>query len=140
MTPDDWMDLAAKTDRQALDAARAGDTSRAATLGLQAERYRQAAQEAAKLSPVRRRGKPETGMVNAARVRHSEAMADDPLVAAANAAHFTLRSLAEAVGCSHALLSKARKGERSIDARVAAEIERLIGFKATREHWPKLRQ
>jgi len=82
-------------------------------------------------------------MLPAARVRVSAGTAGDnpdPLIKAANEHHYTLRSLAEAVGCSHALLSQARAGQRSIGADVAKKIEELIGFKATKRNWPKLRQ
>jgi DNA-binding transcriptional regulator YdaS (Cro superfamily) len=136
VTPDQWLQLADDTDRKAVQAALAGDATKAATLGLQAEQYRQAAEAAGKLSPDRRRAKPKDGMVNAEKVRHSAAYAADPLVLAANKAHLTLRSLAEKVGVSHTLISKARKGERALAESVAKEIERLTGFAATAEHWP----
>lgn len=80
------------------------------------------------------------GMVNAERVRHSKGQGDtDPLVEAANAHHYTLRSLAENLGVSHALLSQARKGTRSIEKSLAEKIEKLTGFPATRGNWPKLK-
>jgi hypothetical protein len=79
-------------------------------------------------------------MVNAERVRHSKGQGDvDPLVAAANAHHYTLRSLAENLGVSHALLSQARKGTRSIEKSLAEKVEKLTGFPATRGNWPKLK-
>lgn len=78
-------------------------------------------------------------MVTAERVRHSKGTSTDPLVEAANAAHFTMRSLAEKLGVSHALLSQARRGTRSIDKATAEAVEKLTGFPATKGNWPKLR-
>lgn len=82
-------------------------------------------------------------MLPVARVRTSEARGgDEPdaLLKALNEAGFTLRSLAEKLKVSHALLSQARKGTSSIGMDLAKQIEQLTGFKATRRNWPKLRQ
>lgn len=80
------------------------------------------------------------GMVTAERVRHSRGTKKrDALVVAANAKNYTLRSLAEAVDVSHALLSQARTGKRSIEADIAKKVENLTGFKATRANWPRLK-
>jgi hypothetical protein len=80
-------------------------------------------------------------MVTAERVRHSKGTAsEDPLRAAANDAGYTIRSLAEKLSISHALLSKARKGERSIEKALAAEIQKLTGFPATKKNWPLLKE
>jgi len=77
-------------------------------------------------------------MVHAARLRISKGRkAPDPLVKAANAAGFTLRSLAEEVGCSHALLYQARKGDTAIRKSWAERIETLTGFAASKAHWPR---
>jgi hypothetical protein len=82
-------------------------------------------------------GKPDE-MVHAARLRISKGRkAPDPLVRAANAAGFTLRSLAEEVGCSHALLYQARKGDTAIRRSWAERIETLTGFAASKAHWPR---
>jgi len=79
-------------------------------------------------------------MVNAARVRISGGKGEgDPFVSALNASNFTMRSLAERLGVSHALLSQARTGKISISAELASRIEELTGFKASRKNWPKLR-
>lgn len=80
-------------------------------------------------------------MVTAERVRHSKgSLSGDPLKMAANTAGFTIRSLAEKINVSHALLSKARKGERSIEKALATEIQRLTGFPATKKNWPLLKE
>jgi len=79
-------------------------------------------------------------MVNAERVRHSRgSTGEDPFKVAANEAHYTIRSLAEKLGVSHASLSLARKGERSIERSLAEKIEKLTGFQATKGNWPKLK-
>jgi hypothetical protein len=81
-------------------------------------------------------------MLQARRVQASRAAHEgdhDPLVLAANTAHHTLRTLAEAVGCSHVALSRARHGTLSIPMDRARQIEALTGFKATRDNWPRLR-
>jgi len=79
-------------------------------------------------------------MVTAERVRHSKgSTGEDPFRAAVNASHFTIRSLAEKLGVSHALLSQARKGARSIDKALVDEIQKLTGFPATKHNWPKLK-
>lgn len=81
-------------------------------------------------------------MVDVQRVRVSggkNAKRKDPLVLAANAKGLTLRSLAEVLKVSHALLSQARKGTSSIDKALADRIAELTGFAATKAHWPKIR-
>lgn len=82
-------------------------------------------------------------MLQARRVRVSQGGRDgqehDVLVLAANEAHHTLRSLAEAVGCTAAALTQARHGDTSISLERARQIEALTGFKATRDNWPRLR-
>ena len=79
--------------------------------------------------------------MNPARVRISAGADENPdeLVAKANAAGYTLRSLAEAVKCSHALLSQARRGERTIARSITEAVEKLTGFKATKANWPRVR-
>lgn len=68
----------------------------------------------------------------------SRGRARDPLVRAANAAGFTLRSLAAAVGVSVSLLSMARRQRdgRSIRRAVAERIAELTGFAASPANWP----
>jgi hypothetical protein len=82
-------------------------------------------------------------MLQAARVRVSRGgragQEHDPLVLAANAAHHTLRTLAEAVGCAQPSLTQARQGSISIGLERAQQIEAICGFKATRDNWPRLR-
>lgn len=91
----------------------------------------------------RDRGGNAGSMVGVQRVRVSSgknaAAGKDPLVVAANAHGFTLRSLAETLKVSHALLSQARKGTSSIDRALAERIQELTGFAATKAHWPKIR-
>lgn len=80
-------------------------------------------------------------MVTSERLRHSRGSASvDPLKAAANDRGYTIRSLAEKINVSHALLSKARKGERSIERALAEEIQKLTGFAATKKNWPGLKE
>jgi transcriptional regulator with XRE-family HTH domain len=82
-------------------------------------------------------------MLQARRVRVSQGGRDgqehDALVLAANAAHHTLRSLAEAVGCTAAALTQARHGDTSISLERAKQIESISGFKATHGNWPRIR-
>ena len=74
-------------------------------------------------------------MLQARRVRVSQGGRDrqehDALVLAANAAHHTLRSLAEAVGCT--ALTQARHGDTSISLERAEQIASICGFKATHD-------
>jgi plasmid maintenance system antidote protein VapI len=74
-----------------------------------------------------------------ARVSRSAGASGDALARAANDRGHTVRSLAEAIGCSAPLLSQARSGVRSISMGLAKKIEAAVGFKATRANWPKLR-
>ncbi len=93
----------------------------------------------AQLKPSNRRGNTNE-MVTSARVRISGGKGEgDPFVEAMNASHFTMRSLAEKLGVSHALFSQARTGKLSISLLLAKRIEELTGFKANRKNWPKLR-
>ena len=63
----------------------------------------------------------------------------NPLAIAADKAGHTVRSLAETIGCSAALLSQARAGVRAISLDLANKIETLTGFEASKANWPKLR-
>jgi DNA-binding XRE family transcriptional regulator len=58
---------------------------------------------------------------------------------ACRARGYTMRSLAQTLGVSHASLSLALKGERSIGRHLAERIEALTGYQATRENWPVLK-
>jgi len=60
----------------------------------------------------------------------------NPLTKAANANDMTLTALAKRCGVSVGLLSKAAKGQRSIPAAIAAQIEDLTGYKAIPANWP----
>lgn len=60
----------------------------------------------------------------------------DPFLVAIRAKGYTLRSLAEKVGCPASLLSMQRKGVRPIPGERAAKIEKLTGWPATTKHWP----
>lgn len=60
----------------------------------------------------------------------------DPFLQAIRAKGYTLRSLADAVGCPVSLLSMQRKGERPIPGDRAAKIEKLTGWPATAKTWP----
>jgi len=86
-----------------------------------------------------RRGNQEA-MVTAERLRHSEGTGKerDPLVKAANAAGYTLRSLGEALKVTHSFLSQARRG-KPIRRDLAEQIEKLTGFKASKRNWPGLK-
>lgn len=113
-------------------------------LHLQAAAYRTAANEqqgVAALLPQTNQSGTLPGMHQTERLRHAAGSSDpgDPFLAAIRDAGYTLRSLAEAVGKSHAHLSRARRGEDSIARALAEEIERLTGLKASRRNWPKLR-
>jgi CHAD domain-containing protein len=66
------------------------------------------------------------------------------LRAAAKAARYTLRSLAEAVGTNQPHLTRAVQGLQTMPLAMAREIEKKLrgagqpGFPATRESWPGL--
>jgi hypothetical protein len=145
-TPEEWRRRAAEYDRKAKQATEAGDADEALAMDRAAYTARQVAEKleaeakAGRL-PMRDQRGSKKGMVNAARVRISAGADENPdaLVAKANAAGYTLRSLAEAVKCSHVLLSQARQGKRSIRRQIVDDVERLTGFKATRANWPRIR-
>lgn len=63
---------------------------------------------------------------------------DDLLIVATQKAGHSLRSLAEKVGVSVALLSMARDGQRPLRFEVAKAVEDITGFAATRKNWPLL--
>ena len=144
MTPAQLRRKAADLDRDGEALIKAGKPKEAAQFLLEAEYYEAAAAEMERrgIGALPLRGRVQRGstkgMVNAARVRMSMAAdaVPDELVAKANAAGYTLRSLAEAVKCSHAVLSQARRGKRSLRRAIVEDIERLIGFKAIRANWP----
>jgi hypothetical protein len=100
--------------------------------------------ERAKQLPRANQSGTDRGMHAAARLRISKGAStkDKPtntLVAAAHAAGYTLRSLAEKLGVSHSLLSLAHAGKESIGADLAKQVELLTGFAASKKNWPKLR-
>lgn len=100
-----------------------------------------AGQEALRPLPHASHSGKDDRMVPAARVRHSQGKgkqgkAVDPLVTAANKGGYTLRSLAEHIGCSHAHLYQARRGTVGMRTAWAREIERLTGFEASKANWP----
>jgi hypothetical protein len=132
VTREQWLELADRTDAQAIEAARAGDTHRAATLSVEAERMRLAAKETGRLSEGSNRGNKSGNVGQTAPID----LTPDPLVAAAAAEGLSLRDLADEAGCTHALLSAARRGRRSIKRKIVDRIEKRVGFAATPENWP----
>jgi transcriptional regulator with XRE-family HTH domain len=81
-------------------------------------------------------------MQRQARLSHSRAKrkgCDNPLAIAADKAGYTVRSLAERLGCSAPLLSQARTGKSSIKMSLAQKIEALTGYAATKANWPDLK-
>lgn len=137
MTPSELRRRADDLDRQGEAKLATGAKDEAAALFTAAESHREVADEMDRLRRRDQRGNPK-GMVNAARVRMSAGADKNPdeLVAKANAAGYTLRSLAETVKLSHSVMSMARRGRRSIRRAVAEDIERLTGFKAIKANWP----
>ena len=139
MNPAELRRLAAEYDARAKAAIEAGDDKEALVMFRAASSARRVADQLERESLPRRdqRGNKKQ-VLSAARVRIS-AGADaspDELVVKANDAGYTLRSLAEAVKCSHVLLSQARRGKRSIRRSIVDDIEKLTGFKATKANWP----
>jgi hypothetical protein len=98
------------------------------------------------LHSVSTRAKVSTDMVDAHRVAISSGRAKaigagDPFLAAIQAAGYSLRSLAEAIGISQASLSAHRKARahrdsRPIPAARAAAIAKLTDWPADARHWP----
>lgn len=75
----------------------------------------------------------------AARVRIARGRkSTDDLVIACARSGITLRLLSDRLGCTHALLSQARRGKISIRRNLAKQIEALVDFKASKENWPKI--
>jgi hypothetical protein len=138
VNPAELRRLAAELDEKAKTALRAGKAAEAELFVQAAWKARDMADKREQQLLARDQHGTTTEMVNPARVRISAGADEDPdeLVAKANAAGYTLRSLAEAVKCSHVLLSQARRGKRSIRRAIVDDVERLTGFKATRANWP----
>jgi transcriptional regulator with XRE-family HTH domain len=138
VTPADLRKKAADLEARGDALLKAGKPDQAAKCYVDAEMYGAAAAEMERLQRLTQRGSKDRMVANAARLRMSQGAdaVPDELVAKANAAGYTLRSLAEAVKCSHAVLSQARRGKRSLRRAIVEDIERLIGFPATRANWP----
>jgi chorismate mutase len=86
-------------------------------------------------------------MLQTHRVHHSRGRSDDSLTLYANEAHHSIRSLANAAGCSAPLLTQARDGKCSISRALALKVQALTrsktypkGFEASKANWPKIRQ
>lgn len=60
----------------------------------------------------------------------------DPFLKAIRAKGYTLRSLADAVGCPVSLLSMQRAGQRPMPYERAKRIEKLTGWPAAAKDWP----
>lgn len=137
MTASEWLALASHADAQAQQLAAEGRIAEAAVLSTKAQRYREVA---AALQSQTKHGK-----------KHDVHPASDPIALrmsrgrkvksklseAAQAAGYTLRSLATAAGASHAQLSSAHAGRWPIKESVALKIQELTGFAASRKNWPK---
>lgn len=109
------------------------DPHAAATRFLEARRIRETADEL----EARLRG--TRAHVIIPRVQASPgAITDTRLVAAAKAKGMSLRELARRVGSTAANLSAAHAGRRPIPRRHVDAIERLTGFPATTENWPRI--
>lgn len=131
------------TIRKALEAARAAESfhaemSRSFRLEAEGLERRLALAEAGTLltvAPMSR--KPGGNMVTDRRLAISEGRTGkDRFAAAYRAKGYTLRSLAEKVGCSHPLLSRCRKsGGEPIARRWADKIATLIDWPADKAHW-----
>jgi hypothetical protein len=85
-------------------------------------------------------------MLQSARINHSRSRSDDALAIVSNESRHTIRSLAEAVGCSASLLTQARDGICSISRGLALKIQAATkskaypkGFEAAEKNWPRLR-
>ncbi len=77
-------------------------------------------------------------MTGVHKVAISKGRSGDALAVAARKAGLSVTGLAKRLGVSKALLSMARKGDRSIKRPIADRIERLTGFAATVGNWPLL--
>lgn len=60
----------------------------------------------------------------------------DPFLKAIRAKGYTLRSLADVLGCKPSLLSMQRSGQRPIPYERARKIEKLTGWPAAAKDWP----
>jgi hypothetical protein len=128
--------------------ARAGRTEEASGLFFEARNLRATADALERLSQPQGRGKPSR-VTSSARRRMSEASgSENPLVEVANAAGHTLVTLAEVVAkrmgtkFSHAILSKAPRGERPVRTAVAAIVQQETvsakypkGYEAIPRNW-----
>ena len=139
MTPDEFRSAAASLDEEAVTLARSGQIVEAAKRAMEAERLREAAEALEALQPQTKHGK-KRGMADTDTIALRMAQgrrSKSKLSEAALAAGFTLRSLGEAVGVSHAQLSSAHAGRFTIQESVAQHVEKLTGFAASKKNWPK---
>jgi hypothetical protein len=153
VSPADWERKASHADAQAEQLAAEGRIADAVVLSVQAQRYREVAEEMRRaLTPGKR-----------PRTVHSDSRMTDAHKAAlgtsrpghaakfrrwiANAKQerpyraFSLRGLAEAAGTSASALSQAQRPRsdalaRPIRPSTAREVERLTGWPADAAHWP----
>lgn len=152
-TPAEWRRKAAEYARKAKEATEAGDAEEALVMDRAydtALRVAELMEQQAQQPEQRRKGSRSVtlkSMLPAARARiskgnvRSESASD--LQRIANAANHTLRSLAEAVGCSNVFLTKAIRGDKAIRESWAKQIQELTrskeypaGFAATKRNWP----
>lgn len=135
------LERAAKLREHAQTFRERGDAEAAELFTERAERHERAAEA---LQGASQRGK-KTNVETPARLRISKGRGGekpDELQAAANAAGYTLRSLAEKLRAegfrvSHPFLRQCREGSSAIREPLARRIEALTGFRATQAHWPK---
>lgn len=136
--PEDVLALAHQWEREALRARAKGDVQRADQLDENAARARELVAAWQRLTG-RNQSDTHKGMLPAARARISAGRvkgASAALMKMASAKGYTLRSLAEAVGCPQSIITRALGGTRRIRLSAARAIAKLTGFAATEKNWP----
>jgi hypothetical protein len=148
-TPEELRKMAADLQRQA-DAAQAEGKDEWERLQRRAWMAADMAEERQRVLTGRRKGSQSDTlkrMLPAARVRISKGAARDKppnqLQVVASFANHTLRSIAEALGCSNVFLTKAIRGDKAIRESWAKQIQEMTrskehpgGFAATKRNWP----
>ena len=145
MSADKWRKKAEDLETQVDQLVADGRVDQAYPLALQAAGYRQLVDQLEQGLPVQTKHGKKRGMDSIALRMADGRKTKSRLSQAALAAGYTLRSLAEAAGTSHAQLSSAHAGRWTIQESIALKVQELLGnddkgkplFPATKKNWPK---
>lgn len=137
MTPEDLRRKADEYDAATIAAAERGDIAEGARLSFLAEGLRRMASEQERLQAAIHHGNQWKVEPDTSHIPRQD------LVQLARAAGTSLREIAEGIGRSHGLISKAQHAGRPFDRKLAKRIQELTrsaaypdGFEPTPANWP----